>query len=111
MMLSTGSNLVLEVRTKPRIVHCNRLWKYNGQSPPTWLKATERPTNVEVETVDEDGIDHSITEVDVTNEQADSSVMDSNDRSHSDLQHNSTSTTRKSSHRRKPPERYGQDSI
>ena len=97
-------------RTKPRVIHHNRLWKYNGQSPPTWLKATERPTNVEVEIVDEDGIDRSITEVDVTNEQATSSVMDSNDRSHSDPQHNSTSTTQKSSRKRKLPERYGQDS-
>ena len=25
-------------RTKPRVVHHNRLWKYSGQSPPTWLR-------------------------------------------------------------------------
>ena len=25
-------------RTKPKVVYRNRLWKYTGTSPPTWLK-------------------------------------------------------------------------
>ena len=24
-------------RTKPKVLHCNRLWCYSGDSPPKWL--------------------------------------------------------------------------
>ena len=44
-------------RTKPRVVHRNRLWKYSGLSPPTWLKTmaeqgtrTETDRSIESET-------------------------------------------------------------
>ena len=42
-------------RTKPRVVHRNRLWKYSGQSPPTWLNATEEETT----SASNDETDHS----------------------------------------------------
>ena len=28
----------LTPRSKPKVLHCNRLWRYTGLSPPTWLK-------------------------------------------------------------------------
>ncbi len=31
----------LSPRSKPKIVHHNRLWKYQGESPPTWLQDTD----------------------------------------------------------------------
>ena len=30
----------LRPQTKPKVVHRNRLWKYTGPSPPTWLLET-----------------------------------------------------------------------
>ena len=33
-------------KTKPKVVHRNRLWKYSGSAPPTWLDGGDSPTNV-----------------------------------------------------------------
>ena len=30
----------LKPQTKPKVVHRNRLWRYTGPSPPTWLQET-----------------------------------------------------------------------
>ena len=37
----------LNARSKPRVVHCNRLWKHEGEYKPTWLKTTKPPRNGE----------------------------------------------------------------
>ena len=34
----------LRPQTKPKVVHRNRLWKYTGPSPPTWLLETREKT-------------------------------------------------------------------
>ena len=40
----------LNQRTKPKVVHRSRLWKYSGKSPPTWLKTTEEHNNKAADT-------------------------------------------------------------
>ena len=30
-------------KSKPKVVHRNRLWKYRGQDPPQWLMGTKDP--------------------------------------------------------------------
>ena len=32
-------------RTKPKIVHHDRLWKYKGENPPTWFQAANMCPN------------------------------------------------------------------
>ena len=103
MMLFTGFNLALG---RNRVVHRNRLWKYSGQSPPTWLKATEEQTAVLVE--------DNATEDEISSGQGRYNPEESSDPaedshgSHSDEQDNANAT--RSTRRRKPPERYGQNS-
>ena len=36
-------------RSKPKITHRNRLWRYTGSSPPTWLKDQEEDAGIELE--------------------------------------------------------------
>ena len=52
-------------RTKPRVVHCNRLWRYGGQSPPTWF--TEKQTTVPLDTHDNAGGETNCTTTMSTN--------------------------------------------
>ena len=32
-------------RTKPKVVHWNRLWQYNGDNPPKWLQQQAAQTS------------------------------------------------------------------
>ena len=97
-------------RTKPRVVHRNRLWRYGGQSSPTWF--TEKQTTVPSDTHDNAGGETNCTTT--TSNGADrrepSHLIEGNNKSHSDEQYNSCAKQR-STHRRKPPERYSQNSL
>ena len=91
-------------RTKPRVVHRNRLWKYSGQSPPTWLKTmAEQVTPTETDRSIEGEASCSTT---ATDDSTDQEEVGNGDGSHSDKQCNN-SAARRSICRRKPPERYG----
>ena len=105
-------------RTKPKVVHCNRLWKYSGKSPPTWLKTTEEHSNKAADTstveTSQSSTNASTTrEGHANDENATGShsltVTDVISIDHTDSVH-TVSTRRKSSCKRKPPERYGQNS-
>ena len=54
--ISDVYRIQLGPRTKLRVVHHNRLWKYSGQSPPLWLKTTEEQS---IAIPNEDETDHS----------------------------------------------------
>ena len=94
-------------RTKPRVVHRNRLWKYSGQSSPTWLKTIEE----EQSNVNEDEADHA-TEGEMV--QCTTALGSSADQSHSDADGSRSHPDkqrdmglRRSTRQRKLPERYG----
>lgn len=98
-------------RTKARVVHRNRLWKYSGQSSPTWLKTTEEgQTSMDL---DEDKVDQSANEMTQSTTLVESSADQNHPdadcrRSHPDKQHK-TNPGRRSTRQRKPPVRYGQN--
>ena len=46
----------LTPRSKPKVIHRNRLWQYTGSSPPTWLK-------------DEDGEERELPQAAITTQE------------------------------------------
>ena len=45
-------------KTKPKVVHRNRLWTYRGSFPPTWLKKNPTPSS---EDLDSENVSRAIT--------------------------------------------------
>ena len=93
-------------RTKPKVVHRNRLWEYSGESPPTWLQTTNKHT----QTVGEQTAEGTITKA------SPSLPENSNKPSHPASKSNGSqdgrqciTNARRSNRKRKPPERYGQN--
>ena len=79
-------------RTKPRIVHRKRLWKYSGQSPPTWLKTTaKQATLTETDHSIEGEVSCSTT---ATDDSTDQKEGGNDDGSHPDKQCNNSAARR-----------------
>ena len=43
-------------RTKPKVVHWNRLWRYSGDNPPKWLEWTSAQAETQLQTSQDEGL-------------------------------------------------------
>jgi hypothetical protein len=54
----TVYRIQLKQQSKPKVVHRNRLWKYTGETPPTWLsESPPTPRNAEEATAEGNQLD------------------------------------------------------
>ena len=90
-------------RTKPKVVHCNRLWPYSGPAAPTWFRSSETDRVQPEQATPTDEADLSEIEIDPVNSYSTDSTLPP------DL-NPSTVTRRYPQRDRGPPNRYGVDS-
>ncbi len=94
VVITRLNDLVYRIRLGPRskakVVHRNRLWKYRGQDPPTWF------TTAETQDVEDEGHTNDST-ADATASTEDSQV---------DSEEAQLPPTRQSGRLRRPPSRY-----
>ena len=97
-------------RTKPKVVHRNRLWKYTGEKPPSWMKPSPiNNVSTDPETSDfHSDKPHRVHDPEIVNDPTDD-VYTTEDVTHLAPQPNVLENTgpRRSHQQRKPPDRYG----
>ena len=80
----------LSPRTKPKVVHLNRLWRYRGEHPPAWFKVPF-PDTQEAE-----------PQLNISDTENNTAAPQENSQTSSDYRE-----LRRSGRNRHPPERYG----
>ena len=103
-------------RTKPKVVHRNRLWKYTGENPPSWLNElnAKRPSTTNTLSTDsraigfDSGTPLGAHNRDITNGPSDDEYTTEDATQPAAIPSASDETEPRRSHRqRKPPDRYG----
>ena len=94
-------------RSKPKVVHFNRLWRYQGENPPQWFAKTSTGSSPSSPSGDhagktandDEGADPEVEDADPEVESAVESVPES------------SSAPRRSGRQRRRPERYAPEAV
>ena len=97
-------------RSRPRVVHFNRLWKYHGENPPRWLITTgSNPIEAveSIETSSNDKVRFDVGALDTSSQENEAIGNTSTSGITAPVPSVSESAPRRSSRLRWRPERYG----
>ena len=99
-------------KTKPKVVHWNRLWHYSGHNPPTWLSdktGSQLQIDVKINNQTNDQTEHQLEQQE-QHSNAEASPSQPAIETESDTEYIAPELThplRRSGHSWQPPDRYG----
>ena len=101
-------------RSRPRVLHFNRLWKYHGENPPRWLITTgSNPTEAmeSIGTSSNDKVQSDVGALDTSNQENEAIGNTTTSGITAPVPSVSESAPRRSSRLRRRPERYGNGNL
>ena len=97
----------LTPRSKPKVVHHNRLWEYTGDNKPNWFKNSKSPGPATTTPTTANDLLQTELSLTISNQQLNSNHEDNpNTTAERDIDFNSTVQPRRSSRPRRPIQHY-----